>query len=495
MRKSGLAFYTSVAAISLVAGFLLSALFLFPTQSTFSSGASYLYQKGDALVGKVEAFAESASMDFFGGAGGRGNNAAASVSEDEPEGERKIDLGHVLEKEYDLSSEDTAVVANLEDMTLTLYKNGEMVEEMPILSKGRPGSPWETPAGKYEVLYKESNHFSSIGEVYMPSSVQFFGNFFIHGWPYYPDGTPVPEGYSGGCIRLSEEEASRVFDFVENGTPVIVHSETKSSKKSSLQGGHYLIDTGKKPDVDADSYLVADLDTGEVILEKARRQVRPIASITKLMTALVSLEVVNQYQEARVSPEAVATEGFAGGLVSGERISTGELIYPLLLESSNDAAEVTARHYGRDHFIKQMNNKASSVGLENTFFEDPSGLSSFNVSNAEDLFLLAEHIYKNKIHIFDITKLEDYEGENHFWRNNSRFLGHQGFIGGKNGFTDEAGKTQLALFSMPLAEFENRNIGIVLLSTDDVERDMGEMIDFLKEHVFYKSNAVATVSR
>jgi hypothetical protein len=80
---------------------------------------------------------------------------------------------------------------DLAAMTLTLYAEGKEKEKLPVLTKGREGSWWETPTGEYSALLKESNHFSSIGKVWMPWSIQFYGNFFIHGWPYHPDGSPV----------------------------------------------------------------------------------------------------------------------------------------------------------------------------------------------------------------------------------------------------------------------------------------------------------------
>ncbi|PIP46640.1 MAG: hypothetical protein COX15_00070, partial [Candidatus Colwellbacteria bacterium CG23_combo_of_CG06-09_8_20_14_all_42_19] len=83
------------------------------------------------------------------------------------------------------------------------YEKGVFVNEFAILSKGKEGSWWETPAGLYKVQSKEKEHFSSFGRVYQPWSMAFQGNFFIHGWPYYPGGRAVESTYSGGCIRLA----------------------------------------------------------------------------------------------------------------------------------------------------------------------------------------------------------------------------------------------------------------------------------------------------
>ena len=102
------------------------------------------------------------------------------------------------EKKNLIEEKKSFVEVNLQKMLLTLYENGEVKEEFPVLSKGREGSWWETPTGKYKALTKEVNHFSSIGKVWMPWSIQFYGNFFIHGWPYHQNGEPVPKSYSGG---------------------------------------------------------------------------------------------------------------------------------------------------------------------------------------------------------------------------------------------------------------------------------------------------------
>lgn len=467
--------------LSLAGGFFVSALIFSGLGNAFGEQILSVKKAGEVVVAQVtEAVQNLTKSERVSRADYDGMFVATTTDK---KSSSSKGLGSIQGWQYDIKAADKAVLANLETMKLSMYEKGILVEEIDIVSKGRPGTPWETPSGKYEVLYKKENHFSSIGHVYMPSSIQFFGNFFIHGWPYYPDGTPVPEGYSGGCIRLTQEDALKVFNFTEKGTPIIVLGSEYSPDDT---GGSYIVDSSRKADIRAESFLVADLETGEVILEKARSQVRPIASITKLMTALVYLEVVSQYQTATISQRAVDTEGFRGNFTPGEKISTGDLVYPLLLESSNDAAEVMAEHYGRKIFIEQMNNKASSIGLDSTFFYDPSGLSKLNVSSAEDLFRLLQHIYLNKRHVLDVTLLEEYRTEAHMWTNNSRFLKDEGLIGGKNGFTDEAGKTQVVLYSMPLAEFEDRKVAIVLLSTPDVAKDVNEIKNYLMRHVSYK---------
>ena len=114
-------------------------------------------------------------------------------------------------------------------------------------------------------------------------------------------------------------------------------------------------DTNGGPKVSAKAFLVGDLNTGEVVLSKNQDQKFPIASVSKLMTALVVKEIANPSENTQISKKALATHGTNGGLRLGEKIKILDLLYPLLLESSNDAAEALALHFGRDNFISIFN--------------------------------------------------------------------------------------------------------------------------------------------
>lgn len=362
---------------------------------------------------------------------------------------------------------------NLDSMTLYTYENGEVAGEYTILSKGRPGSKWETPGGSYSVLYKNEAHFSSIGKVYMPYSMQFYGNFFIHGWPYYPDGTDVDEGYSGGCVRLSTPDSEKVFEFAGVNTPIFVFEteDDEDGKPPRLE-----LQNIAPPTVSAASYLVADLETGEVFLEKNADEERSIASISKLMTALVANETISYDKIVPISAHAIETYGTAGELVANEYLTVDKLFYPLLLESSNDAATAIAEYLGEDRFRELMNRKAMALGMTSTKFGDPSGLSAFNTSTPNDLYRLAKYIFEKKRYVFETTTLleksiisEGYRAPYTFYNNNP-MRGRPDFVGGKNGYTDEARKTLLSLFSMNLAGNE-RTIAIIVLGSEDHSGD------------------------
>ncbi len=243
--------------------------------------------------------------------------------------------------------------------------------------------------------------------------------------------------------------------------------------------------------VSADAYLVGDLNTGEVILSKNSNDKYPIASVSKLMTALVSTLIPNENETASVSKTALATYGTNGNFRTGEKIKTSELLYPLLLESSNDAAEIIAEHFGRDTFIKKMNQEAAVLNMDHTTYEDPSGLSANNRSTPADLFKLLGYLKKEKDTLLDITKKRSYANKEHNWSSTNQFLREEGYIGGKSGYTDPARETVVSLFSLPLSEEGVRPVAIVLLKSKDRYQDVQTILSYLKKNVYYggKSDA------
>ncbi|HTY39835.1 MAG TPA: L,D-transpeptidase family protein, partial [Candidatus Paceibacterota bacterium] len=286
------------------------------------------------------------------------------------------------------------IEADLTTMRLTVWQNGNAALTVPILTKGRPGSWWETPAGLYRIDGKEKEHFSRFAGVYMPWSLPFQGNFFIHGWPYYPDGTPVESQYSGGCIRLSTDDAAQVYGLASVGMPVLVSDRDFESDNVT-----YAL---KAPSVSAREYLVADLKSNFVLMEKDPRVVASIASVTKLVTALVATEYINLDTDILITKSMIVPTS-KPRLRPGQYVSAIDLLYPLLEESSNEAAEALAQTIGRDRFIQLMNDKAAALGMTQTRFSDPSGSSADNASSAEDLFNLLKYIENNRSFILSLT--------------------------------------------------------------------------------------------
>ncbi|MES2315570.1 MAG: CapA family protein [Patescibacteria group bacterium] len=251
------------------------------------------------------------------------------------------------------------------------------------------------------------------------------------------------------------------------------------------------------PKVSATAFLVGDLDTGEVIMEKNQDTQLPIASVSKLMTALVANELggeKNEEGEAQVSKKALATYGGNGAFHLGEKIKVNELFYPLLLESSNDAAEILAEYFGRDTFLSKMNQEAQILQMSSTTYDDPSGLSPNNKSTVSDLFKLAGFLSKQKQNILDITTKRSYTNDKHNWSSNNQFLREAGYEGGKSGFTDPAKQTVISIFSVPLPPGGERNIAITLLGSNDRHKDVDNIVSYLKKNIYYGGEADANIA-
>lgn len=135
--------------------------------------------------------------------------------------------------------------------------------------------------------------------------------------------------------------------------------------------------------------LVVDQETDEILFSKNPDAVLPIASITKLMTALVVLDGGQPLDEELTITQAdVDTyKGSSSRLHVGARLTRGEMLQLALMSSENRAAHALGRHYpgGMERFVEQMNRKAREIGMSSSHFVEPTGLSSYNVSNARDL--------------------------------------------------------------------------------------------------------------
>jgi D-alanyl-D-alanine endopeptidase (penicillin-binding protein 7) len=147
--------------------------------------------------------------------------------------------------------------------------------------------------------------------------------------------------------------------------------------------------------------LVMDQDTSEVLFSKNPQAVLPIASLTKLMTALVVVEAAQPMDEVlEISDADIDTEkGSRSRLVIGTQLSRGELLHLALMASENRAASALGRHYpgGATAFVAAMNAKARQLGMRDTRYVEPTGLSSDNQSSARDLATLVKAAYGHQV--------------------------------------------------------------------------------------------------
>lgn len=198
-------------------------------------------------------------------------------------------------------------------------------------------------------------------------------------------------------------------------------------------------------DVSAASAILMDAGSGRILYEKDAHQPRMIASITKLMTALVALESGHDSGEmVTIKQEWVGAEGSSLYLRTGEQYQLGTLLYGLLLHSGNDAALAVAGYCGGsvEQFIQQMNEKAAQLGMKNSHFTNPSGLTQDgHYSSAYDMALLAQACLKNDVLSQIVaTKSVTLEGKS-FTNHNKLLWQYEGCIGMKTGYTEKAGRT------------------------------------------------------
>ncbi|MDQ5954573.1 MAG: cap protein [Patescibacteria group bacterium] len=265
---------------------------------------------------------------------------------------------------------------------------------------------------------------------------------------------------------------------IENTEPTI-----KEPEKPKYY--YFRKDKDQKIKISAEAYVVGDLSTGEIILAKNQDTHFPIASVSKLMTALVADKNRVDEDIAKVSRTALNTYGENGGFYLGEKIKVTDLFYPLLMESSNDAAEVIAEFFGRENFLQKMNRQAVELKMTETSFKDPSGLSENNLSTAADLFKFAGYLNQKEENLLKITTNKSYSNKKHVWFSNNQFLHKKEYIGGKSGYIDESKQTVISIFSLPLGEKTSRPIGITLLRSTDRARDVENILSYLKKNIYY----------
>ncbi len=370
----------------------------------------------------------------------------------------------------------TFIEVDMENEQLRFFKEGVLFRSDKIVSQGEKGSWWGISSGLYKVEKMEKKPFSVTGQVYLPWLITFQGNYFIHGIPTYPNNTEVAEDFTAGGIRLDNKSAKSLFESVKVGTPVLVHTIDEPDNDSFVY-------EPQVPDISTKNYYIADLENGTILASSEVDAVLPIASLTKLMTAIIATERISLDERVLVtSPTFV--ESLIPRLSERGSVSMYSLLQLLLIESSNEAAETIAGEIGRDEFLKAMNDKARQLGMMKTYFADPSGVSSENVSSIEDLYLLTNYIYDNKKFIFDITASkelgsvyseEEFEGLVNF----NEIRDTDSFIGGKVGETDAAGQTSISLHKMQF-NGEDRVLAIILLGSSGRTKDVETLIYYLQ---------------
>jgi D-alanyl-D-alanine endopeptidase (penicillin-binding protein 7) len=215
--------------------------------------------------------------------------------------------------------------------------------------------------------------------------------------------------------------------------------------------------------------LVMDQDTNEVLISKNPEAVLPIASISKLMTATVVVEANQPLDEVlSITDDDVDTlKHSSSRLPVGTRLTRGEMLHLALMASENRAAHALGRSYpgGLDAFVAAMNEKAESLGMHDTRYVEPTGLSSDNRSSAHDLAVLVNHSYRHEL-IRELSTSREYavaigKRQVAFHTTNALVRSPNWDIGlQKTGYISEAGRCMVMQ-----AELAGRKLILVLLDS------------------------------
>jgi D-alanyl-D-alanine carboxypeptidase (penicillin-binding protein 5/6) len=238
------------------------------------------------------------------------------------------------------------------------------------------------------------------------------------------------------------------------------------------------------PGVSAQSAILIEQESGRVIYGKQEHEVRRIASITKIMTAILAIESEKMGEKVTVSKNAEGTEGSSLYLIAGEKIKLEDLVYGLMLRSGNDSAVAIAEHVGGslEGFAYMMNQKAEEIGMKNTVFSNPHGLDTHenHYSTAYDMAILTRYAMENEVYQ-KITGTKLYrsphpEGKwDRVWKNKNKLLTglYSNSTGGKTGYTVRAKRTLVSTASK-----EGMNLIAVTLNAPSDWKDHISMFEF-----------------
>jgi serine-type D-Ala-D-Ala carboxypeptidase (penicillin-binding protein 5/6) len=233
------------------------------------------------------------------------------------------------------------------------------------------------------------------------------------------------------------------------------------------------------------SIKISEFGREKTVFKKNTLGILPLASLTKLMTALIILENPEDFNFSKtltISKNAADqgdTPNF-GNLKTGQKYALGKLFELMLVYSSNDAAFSLSEVIGTENFVDKMNQKAEELGLLNTYFVNPTGLDSedLNYSTVKDLVKLAQYILENQPSIFELSSQSQNDNSIENGLSNLNLHPGQKLIGGKTGFTKNAGGCILFVF-----QNENGNIFInVILGTEKEGgriEEMQKLIDWI----------------
>mgnify|MGYP004434496991 FL=1 len=244
--------------------------------------------------------------------------------------------------------------------------------------------------------------------------------------------------------------------------------------------------------VNATSTTLMDMDTNRVLYNSNGNDVRLIASISKIMTAIVTINNYDISNVIKIDESVLKSYGSGIYVEVGEEISVENLLYGLMLRSGNDAAIQIANTVGgsMENFVKMMNDTAKSIGMKNTNFINSSGLENDkgegNTSTSYDMALLMSYAMKNEVFkkiVSTQKKVVKTNYKTYVWYNKNKLLKNYKFCtGGKTGFTEKARRTLVTTASK-----DNMNFVVVTLNDpNDFSDHLNLYEEYFKKYKSYK---------
>lgn len=239
----------------------------------------------------------------------------------------------------------------------------------------------------------------------------------------------------------------------------------------------------------AHSYTLMDMNTNRVLSSKNKDTPMLIASITKIMTSIIVIENTDISNIIKVDESILSAYGSGIYIQVGEEMSVKDMLYGLMMRSGNDAAVMLATYISNseEEFVKLMNKKAKEIGMNNTIFNNASGLDEKkgNYSTSYDMALLTSYANKNEIYR-EIVKTKNYIAKTNYktysWTNKNKLLNYDFITGGKTGYTEKAKRTLVST-----AEINNMSLAVVTLNDSDDWQTHLSLYDYAKEnYISYK---------
>lgn len=300
----------------------------------------------------------------------------------------------------------------------------------------------------------------------------------------------------GPSAESAPEKAIARADLQKHFSQPVVRLPISQKRSTPATASTVEQKTPARPNIQTESVLVWDREKQEALYAENASTTRPIASITKLLTASVVLQETTLEDIVTVSTEAVSAEGDAGQLRSGERLAVGDLLHIMLMESSNDAAFALAEYIGERYasstkeqvgsFVSHMNATAETFGMQNSHFTGPAGLDDTAAySTAHDIVRLIDSLRSDALFapLWKIlqkpqaTVQSQNGGITHILQNNNPFVQELStVIGGKTGYTEGARESLALVTKRPNKQGE---IIFILLGSNDRFGDMRQLINWV----------------